>query len=185
MLFRSRQVAILFLLSAVGTVGTIASYLFIKPTTFIFLPVIGNTEAQQFCLGLGLAASVLFIGLAAVHWAKQLMPDNEVVAERHEFRSPDSDRKEFVASAKEGAAAAGLGRRSLIKRSMGLALGLVGLTPVLLLRDLGSLPRKQLNQTGWKAGTRLVLDPSNRPVKAADLEIGSVAQILPELPQGQ
>ena len=77
-----RQVAILFLLSAVGTVGTVVSYLFIKPTTFIFLPVIGNTEAQQFCLGLGLAASVLFIGLAAVHWAKQLMPDNEVVAER-------------------------------------------------------------------------------------------------------
>ena len=103
-----RQVAILFLFSALGTIGTISSYLFIKSGTSIFIPIIGNTNAQQFCLGLGLSASLLFIGLGAVHWAKQLMPDQEVVAERHEFRSEDQDRKEFVASAKEGAAAAGL-----------------------------------------------------------------------------
>jgi ubiquinol-cytochrome c reductase iron-sulfur subunit len=180
-----RQVAILFVLSAFGTIGTIASYIFIKPHTFVFVPVIGDTNAQQLFLGLGLAVSLLFIGLAAVHWAKQLMPDHEVVAERHEFRSDDKDRKEFVESAKEGAAASGLGRRSLIKRSMGLALGLIGLTPLVLLRDLGSLPKKELEKTNWKAGTRLVLDPSNRPVKVSDLEVGSVAQILPELPEGQ
>ena len=180
-----RQVAILFLFSALGTVGTISSYLFIKSGTSIFIPIIGSTNAQQFCLGLGLSASLLFIGLGAVHWAKQLMPDQEVVAERHEFRSEDQDRKEFVASAKEGAAAAGLGRRSLIKRSLGLSLGLVGLTPLLLLRDLGPVPKKHLNKTNWNAGTRLVLDPSNRPVKVSDLEVGSVAQILPELPEGQ
>jgi ubiquinol-cytochrome c reductase iron-sulfur subunit len=180
-----RQIAILFVLSAVGTIGTIASYIFIKPNSFVFVPVIGDTNAQQLFLGLGLAVSLLFIGLAAIHWAKQLMPDHEVVAERHEFRSEDKDRKEFVAAAKEGAAAAGLGRRSLIKRSMGLALGLIGLTPLVMLRDLGSLPKKQLNKTNWQAGTRLVLDPSNRPVKVSDLEVGSVAQILPELPEGQ
>jgi ubiquinol-cytochrome c reductase iron-sulfur subunit len=46
------------------------------------------------------------------------MPDHEVIAQRHEFRSPESDREEFVKTAKEGAAAAGLGRRSLIKRSL-------------------------------------------------------------------
>lgn len=180
-----RQVAILFLFSALGTIGTISSYLFIKSGTSIFIPIIGNTNAQQFCLGLGLSASLLFIGLGAVHWAKQLMPDQEVVAERHEFRSEGQDRKEFVASAKEGAAAAGLGRRSLIKRSLGLSLGLVGLTPLLLLRDLGPVPKKHLNKTNWNAGTRLVLDPSNRPVKVSDLEVGSVAQILPELPEGE
>jgi ubiquinol-cytochrome c reductase iron-sulfur subunit len=180
-----RQVAILFLLSVVGTVTTIGTYIFMKPNTFIFVPVIGDTNAQQLFLGLGLSISLLFIGLAAVHWAKQLMPDHEVIAERHEFRSDDKDRKDFVASAKEGAAAAGLGRRSLIKRSMGLALGVIGLTPLVFLRDLGSVPKKQLEGTNWKAGTRLVLDPSNRPVKAADLEIGSVAQILPELPEGE
>ncbi|MEN9735781.1 MAG: hypothetical protein RL129_491 [Actinomycetota bacterium] len=176
-----RQVAILFAISAIGTVLTIASYIFIKPGQFIFIPVLGDLDAHQLFLGLGLAISLLFIGLGAVHWAKQLMPDHEIIAERHEFRSSDNDRKEFVAAAKEGAAAAGLGRRSLIKRSLGLSLGLAGLTPLLLLRDLGPLPRKQLEKTNWNSGTRLVIDPSNRPIRPEDLEVGSVAQVLPEL----
>ena len=180
-----RQVAILFLLSAVGTITTIATYVFMKPNTFVFLPILGDTNAQQLFLGLGLTVSMLFIGLGAVHWAKQLMPDHEVIAERHEFRSDEKDRKDFVATAKEGAAAAGLGRRSLIKRTLGLSLGLTALTPLFLLRDLGPVPKKQLEKNGWKTGTRLVLDPSNRPIKATDLEVGSVAQILPELPEGE
>lgn len=179
-----QQVAILFFLSALSTIGTIASYLFIKGDKFVFVPVLGTTNAQQLFLGLGLAFSLLFIGLGAVHWAKQLMPDQEVIAERHEFRSSEEDRKGLVDAAKEGAAAAGLGRRSLIKRSLGLSLGLFGLSPLLLLRDLGPLPRKQLEKTNWSAGTRLVVDPSGRPIKPSDLEVGSVAQVLPELPSG-
>lgn len=180
-----QQVAILFLLSAVGTIATIFSYIFIKTDTFVFLPLLGNTNAHQLLLGLGLALSLLFLGLGAVHWAKQLMPDEEVIAERHEFKSEDIDRKEFVEAVKEGSAKAGLGRRSLIKRSLGLSLGLFALPPILFLRDLGPLPRKQLEETSWKAGTRLVIDPSNRPIRPEDLEIGSVAQILPELPEGE
>jgi ubiquinol-cytochrome c reductase iron-sulfur subunit len=136
-------------------------------------------------LGLGLAFSLLFIGLGAVHWAKTLMPDQEVIAHRHEFRSSDSDREDFVKTAKEGAAAAGLGRRSLIKRTLGLAVGLVGLSPVLLLRDLGPTPGDELKTTSWKAGSRLVTDPGDRPIRPEDLEVGSVAQTLPELAPGK
>jgi len=180
-----RQVAILFLLSALSTVLFIYSYFFISTETFIFIPLMGEQNAHQLFLGLGLAFSLLFIGLGAVHWAKTLMPDNEVIAHRHEFRSPDSDRDDFVKTAKEGAAAAGLGRRSLIKRSMGLALGLVGISPIFLLRDLGPTPGDDFKKTSWKAGTRLVTDPGDRPIRAEDLEVGAVAQTLPELPAGQ
>jgi ubiquinol-cytochrome c reductase iron-sulfur subunit len=179
-----RQVAVLFLLSAVGTIGTIASYIFIDSKKFIYLPILGETNAQQLALGTGLAASLFFIGIAAVHWAKTLMPDEEVIAERHEFRSSDEDRSEFVSTIKERAGAAGLGRRSLIKRSMGVALGLIGLSPLVLLRDLGPLPKKQLSTTNWAAGVRLVTDPGDRPIKPSDLEVGAVAQVLPELPAG-
>ena len=180
-----RQVAIMFLLSALSTVLFIYSYFFISTETFIFIPLMGEQNAHQLFLGLGLAFSLLFIGLGAVHWAKTLMPDNEVIAHRHEFRSPDSDRDDFVKTAKEGAAAAGLGRRSLIKRSMGLALGLVGFSPIFLLRDLGPTPGDDFKKTSWKAGTRLVTDPGDRPIRAEDLEVGAVAQTLPELPAGQ
>jgi len=179
-----RQVAILFLLSAVGTVGTVVSYIYIKSTSFVYLPILGNTNAAQLGLGVGLAASLFFIGMGAIHWARTLMPDNEVIAERHEFRSEEKDREDFVVTVKEQAGSAGLGRRSLIKRSLGLALGLVGISPLLLLRDLGPLPKKALSTTDWKAGTRLVVDPSGNPIKPSDLEVGSVAQVLPELPVG-
>ena len=174
-----RQVAILFLLSALGTITLIGSHIFIPQNVFRFRPVLGNTNAHQLFLGLGMAASLFFIGMGAIHWAKTLMPDEEVIIQRHEFRSPDEDRAEFVKAAKDGAAAAGLGRRSLIKRSLGLSLGLVGLSPLILLRDLGPLPGDELTKTSWKAGTRLVTDPGDRPIRPEDMEVGAVAQTLP------
>ncbi len=176
-----RQVAILFGISALGTVLLIVSYIFIPDDLFIFIPVMGSQNAHQLGLGLGMAISLFFIGMGAIHWAKTLMPDTEVVAQRHEFRSPDSDRKEFVDAVKSGAGAAGLGRRSLIKRSLGAALGLSALSPLLLLRDLGPLPGKELEKTSWKSGTYLVTDPGNRRIKDSDLEVGAVAQVLPEI----
>ena len=176
-----RQVASMFLMSAFGTVLLIFSFFFIPDDVFVFVPVLGNQNAHQLGLGLGMAISLFFIGMGAIHWAKTLMPDVEVVAERHEFRSPDSDRKDFVVAVKEGAAAAGLGRRSLIKRSLGAALGLSALSPLILLRDLGPLPGKELEKTTWKTGTHLVTDPGNRRIKASDLEVGAVAQVLPEI----
>jgi ubiquinol-cytochrome c reductase iron-sulfur subunit len=103
---------------------------------------------------------------------------------RHEMRSEDEDRRELVKTAKQGAAAAALGRRSLIKRSLGLSLGLIGLSPLLLLRDLGPLPGKDLEKTSWKSGTRLVTDPGDRPIKPSDLEVGAVAQVLPAIAEG-
>ena len=180
-----RQVAILFVMSAIGTVIFIFSYIKIPKNRFIFLPVLGSTNAQQLLLGIGLTFSTLFIGLGAVHWAKTLMPDNEVIQERHEFRSEEVDRMEFVKTVKERAAAANLGRRSLIKRSLGLSLGLIGLSPLVLLRDLGPLPKKSLEETSWKKGTRLVTDPGDRPIKPSDLEVGAVAQVLPALLPGE
>ncbi len=180
-----RQVGILFIISALGTILFIYSYTFMSEKIFIFLPVLGNSNAKQLFLGLGMAISLFFIGMGAVHWAKTLMPDNEVVAQRHELRSEEVDREDFVKTVKEGAAAAGLGRRSIIKRTLGVALGLSGLTPLLLLRDLGPLPKDDFSKTSWEAGTRLVTDPGNRPIKPSDLEIGAVAQVLPELPAGK
>ena len=180
-----RQVAILFGLSAVGTLLLIYSYIFIKSNTSIFIPIIGNTGAQQLGLGMGMAIALFCIGAGAIHWAKTLMPDEEVIAQRHEFRSDDEDRSEFVKTVKAGASAAGLGRRPLIKRSLGVALGLSGLTPLLLLRDLGPLPKDNLQKTSWKPGTRLVTDPGDRPIRPEDLEVGAVAQTLPQLAPGE
>lgn len=55
----------------------------------------------------------------------------------------------------------------------------------MLLRDLGPLPGDSLTKTGWKTGTRLVTDPGDRPIKPEDLEVGAVAQVLPEMLPGE
>jgi ubiquinol-cytochrome c reductase iron-sulfur subunit len=180
-----QQVAILFGLSALGTLLFIYSFFFIADDQFIFIPIMGNTNAHQLGIGIGMAASLLFIGFGAVHWAKKLMPDQEVIALRHEMRSEESDRQEFVKTAKAGAEQAGLGRRPLIKRTLAAAAGLAGLPAVILLRDLGPLPKNSLNETSWKSGTRLVTDPGDRPIRPADLEVGAVAQVMPELSAGK
>ena len=180
-----RQIALLFTLSAISTVGTIGTYIFMPQDLMIFVPILGNTNAHQLFLGLGLAGSLFFIGMGAIQWARVLMPDTEVIAERHELRSDDKDREDFVKTVKEQAASAGLGRRSLIKRSLAGALGLVGLTPIVLLRDLGPTPGKELEKTSWKKGTRLVTEIGDRPIKPSDMEVGSVVQAMPELEPGK
>ena len=176
-----RQVAILFMLSALGTVLFIYSYIWIAQDIYVYVPIIGTSNAHQLFLGLGLTFSLFFIGAGAVHWAKTLMPDEEVIAQRHEMRSSDEDRADLIASVKENAGAAGLGRRSLIKRTLGLSLGLVGLSPILLLRDLGPQPGDDLTKTTWAEGVHLVTDPGNRRLRPEDLEVGAVAHILPEI----
>ena len=175
-----RQVAAMFGISALGTVLLIISYIFVPDDLFIFIPIMGNQNAHQLGLGLGMAIALFFIGLGAIHWAKTLMPDQEVAMQRHEFGSSEEDRKAFVDTVKEGVSSSGLGRRSLIKRSLGAALGLSALSPILLLRDLGPLPGPEQKMTNWKSGTYLVTDPGDRRIKASDLEVGSVAQVMPE-----
>ena len=113
-----RQVAILFALSAVSTVAFVASFVGIEKDAFIFIPLFGSTQAQQLALGMTLALSLFLIGAGAVHWAKTLMPDHEVIQDRHELRSSDEDRQGVIEVFREGAEAAGLGRRSLIKRTL-------------------------------------------------------------------
>lgn len=180
-----RQVGILFLLSVIGTLLFIYAYLGIDEDAFVFVPVLGSTNAHQLFLGLGLAMALFFIGMAAVHWAKTLMPDHEVIDYRKEQRSKDEDRDDFVSTVKNRAGEAGLGRRPFIKRTMLLSLGLVGISPVLLLGDLGPLPGNDQKETNWKSGTRLVTDPGDRPIRPSDLEVGGVAQVQPELPAGK
>ena len=175
-----RQVATLFTLSIIGTLVFLVSYFAVDPRTSVVLPGIGSTELQHVLLDAGLGFGLFFIGIGAVHWAKTLMPDTEVIEERHPLRSSDEDRAGALGTLREGNEGSGLGRRPLIKLTLGGALGLFGLPFIVALRDLGPLPGDAKSHTFWKANTRLVTDVEQAPIKASDVTIGSVYHVMPE-----
>jgi ubiquinol-cytochrome c reductase iron-sulfur subunit len=176
-----RQVALMFIISIVATLLFIVAYFAIPQDYHAYVPYIGTASISNLALGLTLAISLFFIGMGAVHWAKTLMPDEEVVELRHEQRSSDAARQAAVDGVYAGGDAAQLGRRPLIKYTLGGALGLFAVPLVLQMAGgLGPLPGAELSQTMWRKGLRLMRDPEMLPVKASDVTIGSVYHIMPE-----
>ena len=170
-----RQVSALFLLSIIGTVIFVVSYLAIQPDgTF------GTLLRSNLGLGIGLALILLGIGLGAIHWAKTLMPDTEVIEERHVMRGTDAERAEAVSKLSEGAEESGLGRRALLRNTLIGAAALAPLPALLLLGDLGPLPGDKLTRTVWARGVRLARDPAGTPIRASEVTLGSVFHVMPE-----
>ena len=187
-----RVVGGLFLLSILGTVGFVVAYLAIGQHDTVFVPFIGQMNAQHLALGLTMAASLLGIGLGAVHWAKTLMPDHEEVEMRHPMRSSEEAREQFVEILADGYSSSQLNRRPFMKYALGGALGLFAVPVVLpVIGGLGPLPGDELSVSFWNGEKkedgsypnqpmRLMRDPQNTPIKASEVTIGSVFHVMPE-----
>ncbi len=191
-----RQVAALFGLAVVGAVLFVVSYVVFQvgdnPDT------IGNLGASNVALGLCLALSLLAMGAGMIQWARKLMGDHEIVEMRHPASSSPEDREAAVAILQTGLEESGLGRRPLIRNSLLAAGGVLGLLPIVMLRDLGPLPGDKLDHTIWDLETwtpemqawwqtqnrslqRVVRDVVGTPIKADDLEIGDLVNAEPEV----
>jgi ubiquinol-cytochrome c reductase iron-sulfur subunit len=168
-----RIIAGLFVLSALGTIGFIAAYVSIQLTS--------TNQVAKSNLWIGVALTVTFAGIGAgiIAWVRWLMPAHEAVQERHSMASSDEDIAAAAQVVMTGVQETGLPRRSLIKRSLGLSLGLLALPPLVILRDLGPLPRKVLRTTLWKNGSLLLNSETGLPVMLGDLEVGSFTTVLP------
>jgi ubiquinol-cytochrome c reductase iron-sulfur subunit len=174
-----RQVAGMFGLSALLVIGFVIA--------FVFVPiegtddVVSSVRTSNLALGLTLGLALFLIGAGAIHWAKKLMPDQEVVHERHELRSTDEVRAATLAEFEQGAEDSGFGRRKLIRNSLIGTMLLLPLPAVVLLRDLGPLPGNAKNQTLWGPDVRVMTDgPEPRPLRPSDFELGSLVNAMPE-----
>jgi ubiquinol-cytochrome c reductase iron-sulfur subunit len=172
-----RQVATLFVLSMVCVVLFVVAFFTID---------IGDNHdtaaglgASTLALGGTLGLALLFIGVGVIQWARKLMGDHEIVEMRHPAVSSDEDRARVIADLTAGAEESGIGRRPLLRNTMLGALGLVGITPIIALRDLGPLPGDSLMHTAWRAGMRVVVDVLGTPIKPEDLEFGTLVNCQP------
>ena len=188
-----KQTAALFGMSIFGTLMFIVLYFLLDVEQTVFIPGLGYTSATNAGLGVALALSLLGIGFGVVHWAKTLMPDHEMVEERHPLRASDADRAEVIRVLAEEGGSSQITRRPLIKYTLGGALGLFAVPLVLQVGgSLGELPEKSLSLTWWNGGPsgpgeeptftplRLMKDPENLPIKASEVTIGSVYHVQPE-----
>ncbi len=179
-----RQVATLFLLSVVCTVLFVVSY-------FTFQvgddwDTIGGFGASNLTLGLSLSGALLFIGIGIIQLARKLMADKEIVEYRHPSASSEADRAEALTALNTGIDESGIGRRPLVRNTMLGAVGLVGVTAIIPLWDLGPKPNQVgpgkkydypgagIENTIWTAGMRVVRDVTGTPIRPADMEIGDL-----------
>ncbi|MFJ2826232.1 Rieske 2Fe-2S domain-containing protein [Streptomyces sp. NPDC087263] len=175
-----RVVAFLFTLSMLATVGFIAAYVAIPVDKSVYIFPIGHVSALNFALGVTLGVALFSIGAGAVHWARTLMSDVEIPAERHPIEAPAEVKAQVLADFKQGAKESALGRRKLIRNTMFGALALVPLSGVVLLRDLGPLPGTSLRHTMWRKGLQLVNMNTNEPLRPSDVIVGSLTFAKPE-----
>lgn len=134
-------------------------------------------------IGLGIAFALLAIGIGTIHWGKSVMSDTEFIEDRHGTRGRDEVREGAVNVFVEAEKDSGFGRREIIRNSLFAALAASIIPGITLFRGLAPQdvdPVTALSHTMWKQGMRLAHDPSGRPIRAADVTLGSAFHVIPE-----
>ena len=184
-----RQVALMFGASALMTVLFVIAFVQIPVDANVNIPFsTAQVNASNAALGLTFGLAIFLIGAGVIHWAKKLMPDQEVVQLRHPLASTPEEREEAGEVFWEGADASGFGQRKIIRRSLLLAMGLFPIPLIVMLRDLnpGPFDFNILKVTLWREGSRIVVDPTGRRVKPQDIPLGGIVSAMPEdLPEVQ
>jgi len=180
-----RQVAAMFTLSVLFVILFVVAYVAIPKDANVYIPVLGLVGAMNLALGVTMGAAVFLIGAGAIQWAKKLMPDVEVVQERHEMESSPADTAATVDQYERGKEESGFAGYKIIRRSLLGAMALFPIPIIVLLRDLWIQPsdtpnpQAELETTLWRKGSRIVVDGTYTPVKATDLPVGGLISAVP------
>ena len=170
-----RIVAACFTFAFIAGCGFIAAYVGLGVHT------VDKTLRSNLALGTSLGLALAALGLGALLWVRHLMPDVEIVEERHELRSDAKDRQAFEENFKEGTANSQFVKRPLVRRTLMLGTLPLLAAPIVLLRDLGPLPGTSLRHTVWSPGRRLLVAGTNQPLTPAQFSApGSMITIVPD-----
>jgi len=179
-----RIVAACFILAFIAGCGFIAAYVGLEVGTNRLGAgdsVVNAALRSNLALGTSLAVTLIALGLGALIWVRQLMPNVEIVEERHDLRSDQADRAAFEGTFKDGAEYSQFVKRPLVRRTLMLGTLPLVAAPLVLLRDMGPLPGTSLRHTVWSPGRRLLVFGTDTPITPAEFSApGSAITIVPE-----
>jgi ubiquinol-cytochrome c reductase iron-sulfur subunit len=146
-----RQVAGWFALSGLSALVFVLAYLF-WPYRYVAPGQPGHLVYRLYTpiIGASFGLAVLTLGVGVIAYVKRFFPDELAIQERHDGRSGELERRTVVAQLTAAGKDTGIARRSLIKRTAGLAAGVFGLG--LGIAALGGLVRDP-----WKGGDKAAL----------------------------
>ena len=188
-----RSVAAWFLLAGVASLAFVGIYLF-WPWEYAPLGSERNFMYTLYTpmLGLTMGLGILGLGVGVIAYAKKFIPNETAVQQRHTGGSSELDQKTTVALLNDSADTIGIGRRSLIKRTLGFGAGALGIMAIMPLGGLVKNP--------WKGGPDAALwtsgwTPTNNEtiylrrstgrshdvelVRPGDLDAGSMETVFP------
>ncbi|RAY13118.1 (2Fe-2S)-binding protein [Actinomadura craniellae] len=186
-----RVIASLFLLASASSVAFIAYYIGWSGRNGGMHGIDRALESNLW-LGGTMAVSFLAMAIGITLWVRRLMTSKQIVQQRGDLRSDEPTRQAFTEDFLDGAEDSAITKRPLLRRTLLLAAAPLGLAPLVLLRDLGPLPEKKLRSTYWgpavakakaggKKGVRLVVDGTDKPLRASDFASpGGMITVLPE-----
>jgi quinol---cytochrome c reductase iron-sulfur subunit len=170
-----KVVAACFVLAFLAGCGFIAAYIGLEVHS------VDAVLRSNLALGLSLSVALLGLGFGAVIWVRHIMPDAEVVEERHPLRSTDAERAAFAEYFAEATGASQFVKRPIVRRTLMLATLPLAAIPIVALRDLGPLPGTSLRHTVWSPGRRLLVYGTNQPITPAAFSApGSMITIVPD-----
>ena len=158
---KERSIGIAFIVSALASLGLAVVY---------FRG--GQPQLEGILLGVSLGGITIGMVLAA----KNLLPHGPDIQERDELASSEEDRAAVVEPATERT---DVGRRSFLIRSFGAALGALGVAALFPIRSLGTRPGRDLFETAWTEGSRMVTETGHL-VRAEDLAVNGILTVFPE-----
>jgi ubiquinol-cytochrome c reductase iron-sulfur subunit len=156
-----RQITGLFLLSSVAAIALAIVYL---------------QGGQPQLEGLFLSIALGGVACGLVIWGNRLLPQGPYVDSRHDLPSP---AKEVEAAEDDLEQGGTLTRRKMLFRTLGLAVGGLGVAALFPIRSLGPSPGEDLLETPWREGVRLITD-DGRLVRAEDVPREGLVTVFPE-----
>jgi ubiquinol-cytochrome c reductase iron-sulfur subunit len=159
---RERAIAAALLLSILGSVGFMYGFW---------------RQASTQWLGFALACVFAGFAIAALGWARWILPREEVVDLRDTYPDATEERGAQVEAWEHGLAE--VTRKKWLMRMLYAAFGVFGLAALFPVGALGPEPDDTLFHTRWKRGDRMQRDDGTL-VRADDLNVNAIETVFPE-----